>query len=321
MAKQIEKRRINIMTSCDENYAQHVPVQLLSIADSLIGNSSGTHSIYEVHFYFFYSNISEKRIEYLRSYSDNLGIIFHEIYIDDTKLYAELASKGGGWTYEAYFTVECHRYLQPDVERIIYIDAADVLIIGDIGEYYFSDFGDCSIITTCSQYKKDGEGKLTAFERDDLGNEELRLKILRGTFNSGSYVINIEKMRRENMTLNDYIALKTALENIYPDKSDLYFGDQGLLSAAFVGDIKYFGYPETKNLWFQPYNFCIWFFDNSAVMCGGNPWYVPRILHFSGAIKPWKFTNENEKELKPGQWPFYKIYKLYANQVPAQITL
>jgi hypothetical protein len=29
------KNRINIMTSCDDNYARLVPVQLLSIADNL----------------------------------------------------------------------------------------------------------------------------------------------------------------------------------------------------------------------------------------------------------------------------------------------
>ena len=94
-----------------------------------------------------------------------------------------------------------------------------------------------------------------------------------------------------------------------------------MLSAAFVGDIKYFGYPEIKNLWYQPYNFCIWFFDRAAEICNGNPWYVPRILHFAGGIKPWNLTTENENELKAGQWPFYKIYSLYANQVPAEFRV
>jgi len=310
------------MTSCDENYAKLVPVQLLSIADNLLSPQMN----YDIHFFFFYSRVNEEIINQLNTYCDSLNIIFHKIYISDVLLYEELASKGGtasktgAWPYEAYFTVECHKHLPLDVDRILYIDAADVLILGDISEYYFDDFEDCSLIVTCARYKTDNNGNALTFERDDLSNEEYRLGILRIIFNSGSFILNIDKMRRENLTINDFIYLKNALIDFYPDKDEIYFGDQGLLAAAFVGDIKYFAYPEVKNLWYQPYNFCIWFFDRATEICGGNPWYIPRILHFAGGIKPWKLTSENEKDLKPGQWPFYKIYKLYANQLSMNIT-
>ena len=43
---EIKKKRINIMSSCDENYTKLVPVQLLSIADNLI---SSPNCMYEVH--------------------------------------------------------------------------------------------------------------------------------------------------------------------------------------------------------------------------------------------------------------------------------
>ncbi|MCL2080116.1 MAG: hypothetical protein FWH17_09845 [Oscillospiraceae bacterium] len=319
MSKSVSNKRINIMTSCDDNYAKLIPVQLLSIADNLIKCNFDVPIGYEIHFYLFYSRVSEEKISCIRSYCNTLGIEFHQVFIADATPYAELASKGGKWTYEAYFSIECQRYLPAEVDRILYIDAADILIIGDIGEYYFTDFEDCSIIVTCSQYKFDANGGLTAIESDDLYNDELFPRILRGIFNSGSYVINVNKMRNENQSLNDYIALKKALENIYPDKEEIYFGDQGLLAAANVGDIRYYAYPEIKNLWFQPYNFCIWFFDRATEICGGNPWYIPRILHFAGGMKPWQLTSKNESELKPGQWPFYKIYKLYANQIPKSV--
>jgi len=305
-----DKNRINIMSSCDENYAKLVPVQLLSIADNLLSSRQGKYK--EVHYYLFYSRISENIIESLRKYCETLGIVFHNIYIADTELYAELASKGGGWSYEAFFSLECYRYLPVEVDRILYIDAADVLILGDIGEYYFLDFDDRSLIVTPGRYNAKNAD---IFTKDDLSDEEPRAGILRGLFNSGSYVINVDKMRKANIPLSDYIEFKKALEEIYPNNNNIYFGDQGLLSAVFVGDIKYFGYPKIKNLWYQPYNFCMWFFDRSAEICGGNPPYIPRIIHFAGSIKPWKLTSENEKELKPGQWPFYMIYKLYANQV------
>ena len=304
----MNRKTINIMSSCDENYAKLVPVQLFSIADNLIG-------IYDVNYYLFHNRVSEETIASLNDYCERLGIVFHEIYIENTEPYEALSSKGGSWVYEAYLPFECHKYLPHDAERALYIDAADVLIIGDIGDYYFSGFDDRSIIVTCSRYKKNSNGSFSVFDRDDLGDEESRLGILRGLFNSGSYIMNLDKLRNDGSSINDFIAMKNALVEIYPNKNDIYFGDQGLLAASLVGDIKYFGYPEVKNLWYQPYNFCIWFFDRSTEICGGNPWYVPKILHFAGGMKPWKLTKENEKDLKPGQWSFYKIYQLYARQV------
>ncbi len=309
------KQRINMMTSCDENYAKLVPVQLVSIADNLL--DTHPQGGYEVHFYLFHSRIGAEWVDKIHWYCGTLGIVFHEIRIADAAPYIQLASKGGGWSYEAYFSLECNRYLPPEVDRILYIDAADVLIAGDIGAYYFPDFDGCSLRVTCSRFKENTDGNMSLYSSDDLGNKELRPGILRGLFNSGSYVINVDKLRREQTSIADYLALSNALVDMHPGNDQIYFGDQGLLSAAFVGDIQYFAYPIAQNLWFQPYNFCIWFFDRSTEVCGGNPWYTPKILHFAGGMKPWLFSSENESKLKPGQWPFYKIYQLYANQAAA----
>jgi lipopolysaccharide biosynthesis glycosyltransferase len=303
------------MSSCDEGYAKLVPVQLLSISDNLVNVPNGMGS-YEVHYYLFHSRAKEETIEAISTYSETLGIAFHEIKILDTEPYAELASKGGGWAYEAYFTIDCHRYLPQEVDRVLYIDAADVLILRDIGEYYFSDFEKRSMLVTCGRYKSGNNGEFVVFENEDLGDKNNIEGIFRGLFNSGSFVLNTDKLRKANIPIDDYIRLKAALEKMYPDRKTIYFGDQGLLSVAFAGDIKYFRYPEAKNLWFQPYNFCVWFFDRATEICGGNPWYIPCIIHFAGGIKPWKLTEENINELKPGQWPFYKIYEMYSRRVP-----
>jgi len=323
-----DKKRINIMTSCDENYAKLVPVQLLSIADNILVKDS--KSEYEVYYYFFHSRVSKKIVDALCSYCNTLGIVFIEVYIADVEPYLELKSKGGLWAHEAYFSFECHRHLPLEVDRILYIDAADVLILGNIDEYYFSDFEGCSIIATPYRYKSNSISGLTTFKSEDLNNPTRLPLILRGVFNSGSYIMNVTKMRQENVEIQDYIALKNSLESIDPSvlknehwcidhekgEGELYFGDQGLLSVAFLGDIKYFDYPKIRNLWYMPYNFCLWFFDRSPEICGGNPWYIPRIVHFIPIFKPWQLTEKNIKDLKPGQWPFYKIYRMYANQVP-----
>jgi lipopolysaccharide biosynthesis glycosyltransferase len=294
------------MSSCDENYARLIPTQIMSIGNSL-------SSVYDVRYYLFHSRVSEESLKRIALCYDSIGITFSQIRIDSTAPYQELSKSGGSdWSYEAYYSLECHRWLPAEVDRVLYIDAADVIIVGDIGEYYFGDFEGCSLIATCARFKT-VEGERLTFSGEDIRNEQLRSGILRGTFNSGSYVINVEKFRLNKLAVSDFIALKDELAKLYPNTNDIYFCDQGLLSAFFAGDIKWFDYPRVKNLWYQPYNFCMWFFDRAKEICGGNPWYVPRIVHFAGAVKPWKFKDENAKELKPGQYPFYKIYELYEN--------
>ena len=311
------KIRINIMSSCDENYARYVFVQLLSMADSLLDPNATT--AYELHYYLFYSDIRSETLERLHRYCLTLGIVFHKVLITEVAPYAELASRGGLWTKEAYFSLECHRYLPPEVERILYIDAADVLIVGDIGEYYFSDFEGNTIIASNSFHRRYGE--LPFSQKDILRDEELRKKILlEGLFNSGSYMLNLEKMRRNGVSLNDYIAIKDMLAGMYSDNRGLYLGDQGILSAAFIGDIKYFGYPQPE---YEPFNYCVWFFYYESEMRDAKPWhypsYIPRILHFAGYNKPWDLSSERKEWLNPVQWSFCKLYELYAARIPHDI--
>jgi len=98
---------------------------------------------------------------------------------------------------------------------------------------------------------------------DDLGDWKDGLPgILRGIFNSGSYMMNLDKMRKDERTLADYQYLSLKLRELFGDDNhNIYWGDQGLLSATFVGDVRYYGFPEIRNLWYMPYNFCLWYYD------------------------------------------------------------
>ena len=98
-----------------------------------------------------------------------------------------------------------------------------------------------------------------------------------------------------------------------PAGKDAYFGDQGLISVAFAGDIKYFAYPEIKNIWYMPYNFCAWFFDRKDDL-----WYKPIIIHYAGVkFKPWqaRFSldvlkkNISQTDFDNIYAPFYMKYK------------
>lgn len=214
--------------------------------------------------------------------------------------------------------------LLPDtVQRVLYIDAGDILILGDISPYYNCSFEDNMLIVTGVSYKK-RQNTLMPYTADDLGDWNIALpRILRGLFNSGSYMMNLEKMRQENINLNDFRLLAEKIHEIQNDfGSNSYFGDQGLLSAAFVGNIKYYDFERIQDIWHMPYNHLIWYFGQKSQ----KPNYTPIIVHFTGvAFKPWqgkypicvKRFQENDKlfslsQLKLGQAEYYYLWHEYA---------
>ena len=213
--------------------------------------------------------------------------------------------------------------LPDEIDRVLYLDAGDTLIVGDIAPYYHYDFQGKSLVATGSRYKP-YNGNLELFSADDLGDWKEGLPgILRGIFNSGSYMMNLDKMRKDERTLADYQYLSLKLRELFGDDNhNIYWGDQGLLSATFVGDVRYYGFPEIRNLWYMPYNFCLWYYDRM----NEKPNYSPAILHFAGtAFKPWNgtypiFTERFQKkeqlhsmnELKNGQAGYFYLWHEYA---------
>ncbi|GAY77986.1 hypothetical protein NBRC111894_3540 [Sporolactobacillus inulinus] len=180
------------------------------------------------------------------------------------------------------------------------------------------------MIVTASRYKV-YNNQLVHYEETDINDlEEGFPSICRGLFNSGSYIMNLNKIRAAQLTIDDFVAFSQMLctYSKKKDTSNIYFGDQGLLSAAFVGDIKIFNYPHICNLWYMPYNFCIWYYDRMRE----SPPYQPVIVHFAAdiKIKPWdvvypipleRFSSKSihsMRELKMGQAEWYYLWHEYA---------
>ena len=270
-----QNKRINIMTSCDQKLAKQVPVLMQSIAEYLPDR--------EVHFYLFHSSIERATIVLFEKFCKKYGsICFHEVVIPNPEDYVKLAGPGGGWNGEAYYSLCAHEFLT-DIDRIMYVDAGDVIITGNIDEYYFDDFGNKSLLVTGGRFKAI-QNYSFLFEADDMGNMELLKGILRGLFNSGSYVINLEKLRKDGYSMADFLFLSNRIVEVMGTDGQVYFGDQGLLSAAYVGDLKVFHFPQIANVWYMPYNFCMWYFN----AFDSKPEYDTRVIHYAGAVKPWR---------------------------------
>ncbi|MDR1811522.1 MAG: hypothetical protein LBQ87_01720 [Candidatus Fibromonas sp.] len=307
---------VNIMTFCDNGYVKYVFPQIASIAENL--------KQYKVNFYLFHSRIEPQNIELLKNYCKNLeNVAFNEVVVRDFLLYESLYPGQTGWTYEMYYSLCCHKYLPETVDRILYIDI-DVYISGDISDYYFCDFENKNLLVTLVKAKSRG----SLYSENDLENDEDLKIIARGLFNSGSYMINVEKLRKENITMENYLKIAEVLIQRLKTPNP-WFGDQGLLSVAFTGSIKYYMYPQVQDIAFMPYNFCLWFFDRAKEL---DLWYEPKIIHFAGAdFKPWQvkfgsdFKWNFEKDfsgerapcsLKKKQIAFFEAWWKYCSQTP-----
>lgn len=305
------------MTSCDDKLAKQVPVLLQSIADNL------SHK--KVNFFLFHSSVSDEKIQIFHKLCEHYGnISFYGVVVPNPEIYVKLAKRGGGWAGEAYYSLCAHLLLPEEVDRILYIDAGDVLVTGDISQYYDADFENKSIIATMISNKVYAD-HAEAFESDDMAIKECLDQILRGLFNSGSYVLNLEKIRKDGYTLGDFCYLSDRIAEIQNKEEKVYFGDQGLLSAAYVGDIKYYDFPRIQDIWYMPYNFCLWYFNRENTPLN----YEPKIIHFAGApFKPWcgkyetfveHFQDEDQlrdlADLKQGQASYYEMWYGYAKKV------
>ncbi|MDR3091684.1 MAG: hypothetical protein LBU36_05790 [Clostridiales bacterium] len=264
------------MTSCDDGYAKYVAPQLVSIAKNLAG--------YDVEFYLFHSRVSAGNIALLRDFARGLGLGFIEIAVTDAAPYEELAKHGGRWPGEAYYSLLAHELLPAEADRILYIDAGDMIIEGDIAEYYFADFEGRSLLGMCGSFLPDRSAPGADF-MEKLGEKAWEIIRDQGYFNSGSYVLNLDRLRAENVNMERYLRAREQCRERFPDESKkAYYGDQGLLSYVFLGDIKFFGYPESADNWNMPYNFMLSYYLEHDY----EPPYEPKIVHLlSGIFKPW----------------------------------
>lgn len=309
---QNDKNRINIMTSCDENLTLFILVQLKTMALHLKDK--------DVHFYLLYNRIPENKLARIENYCEFLGnITFHSIFIENVEPYKELVSNSSKslhddnvereWPFETYFSFACNKYLPDDIDRIMYIDAGDVLFAGGIDEFYFDDFDGKDIIVSQTICKLDG----TYFTKENMENP-LHLKSIRkGVFNSGVYMINVENLRNIGENIEEIVEFAKNFAKENPGNSS-YFFDQGLLAIWFLERTRYFGHVGMKDLWHVPYNFTLSFFTKGNDGAGERPlWYQPRIIHFMlSGPKPWNLVQAFVRAgiLKVGEGESIEVDKL-----------
>jgi hypothetical protein len=229
------------------------------------------------------------------------------------------AQGGGGFPTEAYFYFLAHKYLPESIDRVLAIDAGDIIIDGDIGEFYFAPFEGNYIITSMA-FSRQNE----LYTKEDLKNPQKEISIITEYINSGAIMLNLEKMRQNEISFDyynnivDYIILnhKPFTSPFFP-KPIYYTYDQGLFAASFVGEIKFWGYELFGyNALYMPYNFRPFVFETEKKRLGINergafdPGYKPYIIHLLGN-KPWATDNAKFDTLLPISRKYINLFRQF----------
>ena len=244
----MQKEPVVIFTSCDENYFKHIPTLVMSIHEYM--------SQYEVRLFFLHTGIKEEEIAKVCALCDKLNISFEAILIEGEtlekyRILKKLSSTESTFPAEGYLVCLPNLHLPEDVDRALYLDAGDVILAGDIADFYYSDFK--GNMLTVSK----GFASSWAYTSEDLYDRSKYLEIAAEYFNSGSVLFNVALMRRMNINFDYYISILKLVRNIHDGYNWNTFGggkryvvhdDQGLLGVSFVGSINFYDPTNQENI-------------------------------------------------------------------------
>lgn len=241
---------IPVYMSCDDNYAIHLCVVIASI----IANTKS-----KVHFVIFVSKLSAQNKARITKVCSGHLVDF----VESDGMLAELSGVSSGHSHISMST--CSRYFIPKLdlpyEKGIYLDC-DVIVLGDIKELYDIDIGD-SYLAGADDFSRDANAKRFNLDR---------------YFNAGVLLLNIKKMRDENLSA---VFVKTSIENngkfkyVDQDVLNKICGHKSKILPLKWGMVAPLFRKRKKSKFFSREEI------DSAV-------FNPAIVHFTGPDKPWK---------------------------------
>ena len=270
-----EKPYINIAFAIDNNY----PIFTLLAIDSMLKNNTSNANI---RFFIVENNLTNYNKNKMRKFVEKRGqkIEFVNIdtkVIDDGINYFTFSNR---ITPIAMARILLATILPKEIDKVLYLDG-DILVTGNIQELYDFNFTNYPVAMAANNYQAKHYLPCTA-------------KCKRKHFyaNSGVILMDLNKWREENIPeqlLNYFKINKKYFLFIEPsygyswDKKYFLYPDQDLLNVVLDGRIK--PLPQRWN--------------NQVVNMRSmvDP-YVPGILHYIGAVKPWNFPEVFDRSNK-----------------------
>ncbi|REK58812.1 MAG: glycosyltransferase family 8 protein [Thermobacillus sp.] len=262
---------MNILVTLNANYLG----PLTTMLTSLFLNNPGEHfTIYLMH-----SSIDEGALERLGAYVGRHGSELQIIRVDEGEF--EDAPVLMHYTKEMYYRLLAHRFLPPDVDRILYLDP-DILVLNAVRPLYETDL-DGYLYAACYHDK---------FSVKEINRIRLMPYDIDYYYNSGVLLMNLELQREQ-------IKEDIIYQFVEKNRSRLVMPDQDILNALYSKKIK----PLDETLYNYDARFYLYYKFKSNGQCDMD-YVINRtvILHFCGKKKPWSRSYSGK---------FHALYKHY----------
>lgn len=252
----MSNNRMNIAVSVNNSFVMPLKIMLYSLAQ----NTSK-----DLHIYLLYTqDLSNKNRKILHHFITKYRIgTLYEILIDRS-LFQEFEDPKSMFSLECYYRLLLPYVLEPSVDKIFWLDA-DVVVCGNMDEFYDADIAQYYLIATC--YPEAGD-----IEQRKLHKQRLNIPQEQKYFNAGVLVFNLPAIRKS-------FSQQQILDFCIQNKEKLTYLDQDVLNYNMGHNTLFFNE----------------FIYNNQEHLKDKITEDARLIHYTTFQKPWKvFYQGNE---------------------------
>jgi lipopolysaccharide biosynthesis glycosyltransferase len=272
---------LHVISSSDNNYAQHVGVMLVSI----FANKK-PDTVICVHIIDY--GISVQNIDRLKSISTRYGFILKFVRIDDEHVgRLNMIDSKYIASYQKIFIPE----LFPQLEKVLSLDA-DIVVLGDLESLWKTDISS-TYLAAVKDYHAGGQQKRPIFENGQY-------------FNAGVMLINLKKWRENGITSK----ILRQIEN--PEYNHVFLEQNAIneelcnnftLLSPIYNQLNYFCESRTD------VDYSVYDRDelDSSIK-------DPVIIHFAGPDKPWLFHSKSKSKALYFRYKLKTPWRFHAPQ-------
>ncbi len=218
--------RLDVMTAIGGNNLDVLQVMLLSLSES--------HPRDHVRFWLFHLHLGPDKLAELARFCDTLpNLELRLVHVTDNKGFMQLSELGGRPFGARFLWLVAHQHLPGDLRRVLFLDPLDILVTDDLLPFLNQPLLG-RLVAACRESPYSPPliaGPARQAHARGASNDRI-LRISKGIVNSGAMVINLDRARRDGLSIQTYLDVATWAQ----EKLDLSFGDQGLFSLAHGSD-------------------------------------------------------------------------------------
>lgn len=245
-------KRMNVLIAINDAYC----ISALVMLNSFFKNNDGKHSIHLIN-----SNLSLDNKNKIQSFvTKNSSEL--KVYNLSSDTFSEMPLNNH-FTKEIYYRLLVQDIVSKEIDRILWLDA-DIVVNGNLSEFYFTDFNDNMIVACKAVSDTENINRLT-LKKDTI------------YFNSGVILFNLTKIRK-------YVNYSVVFNLLEEKKDILLWPDQDALNILYEGKIVI-------------ENYCIYNMQVRNELIDRNSYNTLRnnskIIHYVTADKPWNSHYRN----------------------------